>query len=353
MDIFLAASTTPYGGIAPKVSVIESVIKRRMTWEEIDKLLGKGREKKETMDVYLASPSGQNNKIWRDNASTNPQKSMDIFLAGGSTGNNNKIWRENASTNPQKPMDIFLAGTNSENNRANSEGDFAQKISILESFYYIKDWMIPYIRDHWHFLLDSGAFTFMSNTKNARGVDWDEYVERYADFINKNDIDLFFELDIDAVVGLEEVERLRAKLHKLTNKQSIPVWHKSRGKDYWLRMVQEYDYVALGGMVAGGVSYRDKVEKVFPYFIKTALQNKCKIHALGYTSLDGLVKYKFSSVDSTSWLYGNRGGYIYKFTGTTIKQIKAPEGMRLKGREAGIHNFREWVKFQQYAKNNL
>lgn len=35
-------------------------------------------------------------------------------------------------------------------------------------------------------------------------VNWDEYVEEYAEFIIKYDIKLFFELDIDAIVGLKK-----------------------------------------------------------------------------------------------------------------------------------------------------
>jgi hypothetical protein len=86
--------------------------------------------------------------------------------------------------------------------------------------------------------------------------------------------------------------------------------------------------------------------------LKIAAQNNCKVHGLGFTNLEGIKKYKFYSVDSTAWLYGNRGGYLYKFTGETIAKI-APKGMRLKGREAAIHNFSEWLKFSQYAENNL
>ena len=278
---------------------------------------------------------------------------MTIYLAGGASGNNNHIWRDNAKSNTEKPMEIFLAGTYGELNRANSEGDFKQKISILESFYYMQDWMKPYIKDHWDFLLDSGAFTFMNDKKNANGVNWEEYLERYADFINEMNIDLFFELDIDAVVGLKEVERLRAKLERLTGKQCIPVWHRSRGKDYWFKMVQEYGYVALGGMVSGGVAYKDKVEKIFPWFLKTAKEHDCKVHALGYTSIKGMQKFRFHSVDSTAWLYGNRGGFLYYFNGVELIKKDKPAGTRLKSREVAVHNFKEWVKFQKYAKKYL
>lgn len=78
------------------------------------------------------------------------------------------------------------------------------------------------------FILDSGAFTYM-NGKDGSNVNWDLYVEKYAQVINEYDIDKFIELDIDSVVGLLEVERLRKKLEQLTNKQPIVVWHKSRG----------------------------------------------------------------------------------------------------------------------------
>lgn len=71
---------------------------------------------------------------------------------------------------------------------------------MLESFCYVTDWLIPVIKQCDFFLLDSGAFTFMNNSKNA--VDFDEYLTRYIDFINRHDIEYFFELDIDSIVGL-------------------------------------------------------------------------------------------------------------------------------------------------------
>ena len=83
---------------------------------------------------------------------------------------------------------------------------------ILQSFYYADEFtekvIIPNAKD---FLLDSGAFSFM---EGAAAVDWDEYVERYASFIKRNRVEKFFELDIDSVVGYEEVLRLRAKLEE-------------------------------------------------------------------------------------------------------------------------------------------
>lgn len=164
---------------------------------------------------------------------------------------------------------------------------------------------------------------------------------------------LFFELDIDSVVGLEEVERLRAKLEAMTNKKPIPVWHKNRGKEYFIKMCEEYPYVALGGIVTKEIP-RKKYESAFPWFINTAHEHGAKIHGLGYTNIANLKKYHFDSVDSTAWLCGNRGGYLYKFNPSTEKMEQiTKEGCRLKPREGTVNNFNEWVKFSMYADMKL
>ena len=106
--------------------------------------------------------------------------------------------------------------------------------------------------------------------------------------------------------------------------------------------------------MSDGVS-RQKIEKAFPWFINTAHEHGAKIHGLGYTSISGLYKYHFDSVDSSAWLYGNMAGYLYKFNEFTgqMDKIQAPAGHRLKSMEAARWNFSEWVKFQQYAERYL
>ena len=252
-------------------------------------------------------------------------------------------------------MDIYLAGEHPVKN-----GNYATQTGhkILESFYYAKDNQnLPKIIPHLGgFLLDSGAFTFLQG--NGGSINWDTYTEQYAEYINRYRVNLFFELDIDSIVGLQEVERLRKKLERLTGKQPIPVWHINRGKDYFLnQMCGEYPYVALGGIVGakkGGAQY-EQYQAAFPWFIREAHKRGVKIHGLGFTSLTMLRTYHFDSVDSTAWLYGNRAGYLYQFdprTGNMGKR-QAPPGHRLKSREAAMYNFLEWIKFQKYAEKYL
>lgn len=272
---------------------------------------------------------------------------MDLYLAGSYS-------RPYVIEEFYKAMDLYLAGTMYGNqSRAISELKIPEthNIAILESFYYADEFtekMIPFFGK---FLLDSGAFTFMTSQKN-HSIKWDDYVERYADFINRNKVDLFFELDIDSIVGIKEVERLRGKLERLTGKHPIPVWHKSRGKDYFLRMCDKYKYVSIGGIVSKEFSHDE--HKYFPWFINTAHSKGAKIHGLGYTNLKGLTKYHFDSVDSTSWTTGNRFGSVYHFNGRTMIKINKSEDERMTNvRELALHNFNQWVKFQKYAKEHL
>ena len=165
-------------------------------------------------------------------------------------------------------MKICLAGCyaiTNENKKIIKESKY-----ILESFYYIKEWQIPYIKDFDLFLLDSGAFTFMSNTKKGK-INWKEYIDKYIEFINKNDIKHFFELDIDVIVGYENVKKITKYIEEKTNKKCIPVWHKSRGIGEWERLTKEYDYVAIGGIVTKEI--KPSEQKYFIPLLKIAKKN--------------------------------------------------------------------------------
>lgn len=221
---------------------------------------------------------------------------------------------------------------------------------ILESFFYADEdteRLLPYFGD---FLLDSGAFTFMQGKGGS--PNWDDYVERYADFIRRNNIKKYFELDIDSVVGYEKVKGIRTKLERLAGRPCIPVWHLSRGIDEYKKMCDEYNYVAIGGIVSGEIT-KDKY-KFFPSLIAEAHKRGAKVHGLGFTNLSQLRICHFDSVDSTAWTTGNRFGFLYWFDGKTMRKKDVPKGSRITdSRKVALNNFNEWLKFQKYAENHL
>lgn len=250
-------------------------------------------------------------------------------------------------------MKIFLAGQVYSLTR-DTGGGFSDTIKkhkpyILESFYYADETtekLIPYFGD---FMLDSGAFTFMQNSKER--IDWKEYAYRYTDFVNRNDIQKYIELDLDYIIGYEKTLRLREILESETGKKVIPVWHPIRGKDEFCKMCDEYDYVALGGIA--GKKWQG-VEQYMPWFIKEAHKRGSKIHGLGFTKFTKLDQYHFDSVDSTAWTTGNRFGYVYQFKDGKMSKIDVPKGKRIQdSRKVALINYIEWIKFQKWAETNL
>lgn len=323
------------------------------------------------MDLYLAGTmyGNQAKALYNLFGIGAEGENMDLYMAGGINGNCKPMFADLAKAiKEKKPMDMYLAGVQGkgrgwcvdvylagENQKRKilkqkaETGDIIIDIAVLESFYYADEyteWLIPRLKK---FLLDSGAFTLFSSGKH---IDWNDYLDKYIAFINRNDVKRFFELDIDSLVGYDKVLKFRERLERETGKKCIPVWHKSRGKDEFLKMCDEYDYVAIGGIVSKEITSQEY--PYFPWFIREAHKRGAKIHGLGFTNLEGLKKYKFDSVDSTSWTTGNRFGAIYTFDGETMKKTNAPPGKGLKdARAAAIRNFNEWVKFQKYAEKNL
>lgn len=224
---------------------------------------------------------------------------------------------------------------------------------ILDSYYYI--WKgspaLKYMHKYGDFFLDSGAFSFLD-----RGVtvDWEKYTVEFGRFCRQHNVEHFFEMDIDAIVGYEEVLRLRGILENEAGRQSIPVWHDTRGTDEFIKSCEEYPYVAIGGLVNNTKVFTSKVRKYFPWFIENAHKRGAKIHALGFTSIPDLYKYHFDSVDSSSWTTGNRYGFLWKFNGRTLDKIDRPQGTRIVVPQAvAKYNFTEWCKFQKYAEVHL
>lgn len=225
--------------------------------------------------------------------------------------------------------------------------DLWSSVYMLESFHYIQPWQIELLPRLRGFMLDSGAYTFMRNVSGS-GIDWDAYVGRYIDFINEHQIDQFIELDIDSVVGIQQVERYRTRIERETGKQCIPVWHKSRGLSYLRSMAKDYKLIAIGGLAIRVIQKNEY--KYLPKLIDIVHQEGCQIHGLGFSNLRWIKRLRWDSVDTASWVYGNIGGYVVQFKNGTLHKIKAPT--RIKSRETAQHNFLEWIKFALFMEEN-
>lgn len=245
-------------------------------------------------------------------------------------------------------MKIFLAGTEILKNYPN---ELKKAKYQLTSFYNVKEWLIPYLNNCKEYLLDSGAFSFMNSSKT---VDFDDYIKKYINFINKYDVRLFFELDLDNILGYNKTLELRKILEFETGKKCIPVWHKSRGIKEWENLCKNYNYVAIGGIVTKEL--KPEHYKYFPKMIKQAHSLGAKVHGLGFTSTSYFDKIRFDSVDSTTWNVGGKFGNICVFNPKTyMKQRIQPNKTKVcvKQKELMIYNWNEWIKFQNFAESYL
>jgi len=227
------------------------------------------------------------------------------------------------------------------------------KLYGLYSYHYMKtnkDLLTSFMNFK-EFMLDSGIFTYL-NGKDGRSVDWEKYTYDYAQFIKKHQIKNYVEVDIDKIIGLKEVERLRNKLEDMVGWKSIPVWHMNRGYDKWLEICRDYDYVCFGAFITDNLKQANY--RYIPKFLQDASKNNCKVHGLGITHFEWLKKLRFHSVDSSSWIAGMRWGYVEQFSGDGIKRTFIPDGKVFKtSYDVRLHNLNQWVKYVQWAETNL
>lgn len=226
---------------------------------------------------------------------------------------------------------------------------------FLGSYYYLKSLdeaeFEKVLKIKKFLIVDSGAHTLQKDKNN---VDFDKFVFDYAQWLKKyiNLIDEYVELDIENKVGLKQVEKWREYLEKEVGKKPIVVWHRERGKQYWLGMVKRYPYVGFSGFVT--VNGKPEVpERYIGWFIQTAHDAGAKIHGFGLTRSKLLRKYPFDSVDSSSWKSTARFGHFHYFENGEIKSknnytrkdgYKADHRVRLK--QSAI----AWLKMQEFIE---
>lgn len=221
---------------------------------------------------------------------------------------------------------------------------------LLETFFAGENTCSEVLRDCGtdNFLLDSGAFSFMSGAQCSKQSIMG-YADRYIQFINEYHIKRFFEIDVDTIFGIEFVENLRRRIEVQTGRKSIPVWHKSRGIEYWKRMVDQYEYVAIGGLVF----HTKKSEMPFIKKMVTYAKSKgVKVHGLGFTKTKELREWDWYSVDSSAWTKAAAlGQRRHDFNGQYIESQKiCGNGFKVDLEKLICHNGLEWCKYQRYMR---
>ncbi len=155
---------------------------------------------------------------------------------------------------------------------------------------------------------DSGAAQMVADFTFNANADVRKYIKNYAEFIKKYHAQLMEYVNLDIIYNADESWKNQQYLES-EGLRPIPVYHFGEDIKHWKRMVDNYDYIGIGG-VAGGVTLGQFVnfaDPAFEYLWQT--KPDCKVHGFAVTSHQLMTRYPFWSVDSTTWLkhaaYGN------------------------------------------------
>lgn len=170
--------------------------------------------------------------------------------------------------------------------------------------------------------LDSGAFS--AYTKNAE-IDLNEYIDFCHEY--KNRLTAYANLDVigDPDKSVKNFEKM-----KNAGLDPVPVFHYRSPLTVLDEMVDANEYIALGGLVpisASKEKMRAWLDRCF-----SCIRDRVKVHGFGVTNIDHLTRYPFYSVDSTSWLSGQKHGHIFIFkNGRLITHDTTKENCSLTG----------------------
>lgn len=249
-------------------------------------------------------------------------------------------------------MKLFIAGQGVRQETLFSFRENNQKlgreIAFLHSYLEIKNGSHDILTrglSPQNFFLDSGAFTAFTQ---GREIDLDHYISTIKKIPK---IQNYAALDV--IGDYKETEK---NLLYMEDKglHPIPAFHFGSPKKELLKLLDRYEYVALGGLVPHAAS-REKLQGWLDYCFSIITQKKIlpRIHLFGINSLWAWKRYPIYSADATSWVTGSKFRRIIEFNEKDfclITHTKAKES-KLSHRvydgfweDLNIHNIHEYQK---------
>lgn len=180
------------------------------------------------------------------------------------------------------------------------------QLNVLESYWTLKtrrELKIekPFVKS---FFVDSGAFS-----ANSQGVTID--LDRYIGFIKRfqDKIDIY--ANLDNITDVKKTEENQKKMED-AGLNPLPVFHHGEPFEILEKLLDRYEYIALGGMVPIPTVRLDPwLSLCFERICNQDGTAAKRIHGFGLTTISLMKKYPFASVDSISpVLTGAMGGIM-------------------------------------------
>lgn len=170
--------------------------------------------------------------------------------------------------------------------------------------------------------LDSGAHSWYN--ANLRGLAkkdyaavydsetfW-SYVDKYCTYLKDNK-DLFDTyVNVDVIFDPRRTRRVQRYMEEEYGLSPMPVYHFGEDLIYLKMYMDNYEYIGIGGLgqevpKTGFVRYADRIFRLLCDDKGRPLR---KLHGFAMTSPELMLRYPWHSVDSTSWLVGEKFGLV-------------------------------------------
>jgi len=187
--------------------------------------------------------------------------------------------------------------------------------NVLVSYYALQKNENSYIEKIKEFskifniFLDSGAFSSFTKKEEIN-------IDKYIEFVYKvkEYIKLYAGLD---VIGDWETTKKNIEYMESKGLNPLPTFHFKSPKEELERMIEKYNYIALGGLVP--LATKKRILKNWLDYCFTIIKNKTKVHGFGLFSSFALKRYPFYSIDTTSWNIGEKFGKTVELQNSKLK----------------------------------
>lgn len=211
------------------------------------------------------------------------------------------------------------------------------KIGVLESFYGLRRVEIPPFCD-WYFL-DSGAYSAHRKNEQIDIEAYGKFVKQYLDVIK-----LYANLDV--IGDAEGTMKNQLRLEKM-DLCPLPCYHGGEPISYLQRYVEEYDYIALGGVAQMGTN-QERLNRWLETCWDVILEvggGKTKVHGFGIQAEDIMMKFPWYSVDASSChMQARYGGIRTRWGWMKINPDVAPSTVQwIHATPEKLKRVKEWV----------
>lgn len=207
----------------------------------------------------------------------------------------------------------------------------------LESYAFINRTKPPF-EEGWeegHLFLDSGAYSVSMGKAVIDVKDYGRYLQEFGDTV-----DIYANLD---VIGDAEASWANQDILEDMGLMPMPCFHMNEPFDFLERMIEKYEYIALGGLTHASVkSVSSWLNSVFFLPNGDLRSPGTKFHGFGLGSQALMTTWPWYSVDSTTYLRESTWGQVLlPWTGTNSFQSVFISDRGAKFKDVALDGFHE------------